>query len=192
MASKEQSKQALNEFTEIIRELLAGGNWEASLFLRTAHKKLQEILDEAVALSARLENDVPPDPQKLHQDKLDQGFVLVYVSIYQSDPLNLTKWETTLKSIREYSVTRPIYRVEDHAAEAIRSKLGSNEAYASVYIKPSDIIPAYAGKKIEDRWGHELLTIRGGCLLPSNIVEFVHLDRKYSFKNGKLLLKSDS
>lgn len=191
MASQDQYKDISKALAQLISDLLATGNWDASLFLRTAAQKLQKIQSDAEALAKRFEKKIVPEGELVHQNKLKQGYIIVYISVYQSDPYNLSKWETTLKSIREYSITRPIYRSQDHVAEAIRSKQGTNEGFVSIYIKENDIIPPYAGKTIQDRWGHELLTIREGCLLPENIIEFVHVGRRYSFKNGKLLLKSD-
>ncbi len=193
MAAQEQYKEITDQVAKLLKDLLATGNWEASLFLRTAYKKIYELYEEALSLSAQLGKNTTPEFEKVHQERLNQGLVLVYISIYQSDPLNLSKWETTLKSIREYSITRPVYGQQDHVEEAIRSKPGAiNEGFVTVYIKKEDIIPPYAGKKVEDRWGHELLTLRDGSLLPSNILEFVHQGKKYEFKNGKLSLKSTS
>lgn len=193
MASKEQLKQISEKLAALLRDLIETGNWEASLFLRTAYKRFKELHDEAVKLSKKFDRVSGPSADKLHRDKLKQGYILVYVSIYQSDPLNMIKWENTLKTIREYSITRPIYSSKAHVEEAIRSKQGSfNEGYVSVYIKKEDVIPPYAGKKVEDRWGHELLTLRDGSLLPINILEFVHNDRKYEFLNRKLVLKSSN
>jgi intracellular multiplication protein IcmQ len=174
------------QFVATLEDLLKVGDWEASLFLRVAQKKLQELRDEAIAISEDLAEAAKEKDE--HAGKERQGYIKVYISIYQSDSHNLVKWQNTLKGISEYSVSRPIYRNEEHIQEMIRSKRSPNEAYATVYIKESDIISPYTGKIIEDRWGHELLTIRGGTLLPANIVEFIHNDKKYTFKNGKLLV----
>jgi intracellular multiplication protein IcmQ len=192
MASNDQYKEINKKIIEILQNLLAAGDWNASLFLRAAHKKLQALADQAASLSEQFDQKAVTSPDQKHKDRMKQGYIKVYVSIYQSDPYNLTRWENTLKSIREYSINRPIYRSEEHIQEAIRSKQGSaNEAYVAVYIKESDIIRPYAGKMIEDRWGHELLTLRDTALLPGNIIEFDHQGKKYEFVNGKLLLKSD-
>lgn len=171
---------------EILTDLLQTGNWDASLFFRTAHKKLQDLLDEANTLAQEIQATALLETS---DEKL--GHLKVYVSIYQSDPHNLVKWQNTLRSIKEYSITRPVYRDESHIQEMIRAKQASpNEAYVTIYIKEGDLIPPYAGKKIQDKFGHELLTVRDGSLLPENIVEFVHLGKKYAFKEGKLVLKS--
>jgi Dot/Icm secretion system protein IcmQ len=191
MASDDQHKNINRKLIEVLKDLLGTGDWEASLFLRTAHKKLQDLLGEAVSLSTQLDEKSLPTPEEEYQSKLNQGYIKVYVSIYQSDPYNLVKWENTLKSIREYSITRPIYRNEEHIREVIRSKRGSmNEGYVAIYMKQSDILPPPAAKVTEDKWGHELITLRSACLLASNIVEFVYGEKRYGFKEGKLLLKS--
>lgn len=189
----DEYKRINAQIVEILHNLLETGNWEASLFLRTAHKRLQAFYDQALALEKQFEKEVSESHDQVHKMKMQQGYVKVYVSIYQSDPYNLIKWENTLKSIKEYSINRPIYRSEEYIEEMIRSKHGSpNEAYVVIYIPGTDIIPAYAGKLIADRWGHELLTLRDNSLRPENIAEFVHQGRRYIFSEGKLLLKSES
>lgn len=193
MAIRDQYKKINEQLIELLRDLLASGNWDASLFLRTAQTKLQSLLDQAVAISEQLDPNATKPVEKLHKSRGVEGYLQIYVSLYQSDAHNLVKWENTLKTIKEHSINRPIYRSEEHIQEMIRSKQGSpNEGYVIIYIKPSDIIQPYAGKLIEDRWGHELLTLRDNSLQPDNIVEFVHQGRRYEYLNGKLLLKSDS
>ncbi|MBA2654546.1 MAG: Dot/Icm secretion system protein IcmQ [Gammaproteobacteria bacterium] len=192
MASREHYKEITDKLIELLQDLLASGNWEASLFLRTAHKKYQDLLDQALALSQQIESNHIKYKDEEYQLKIKQGFISVYVSIYQSDPFNMMKWETTLKSIKEYSINRPIYRTQEHIEEMLRSKNSPNEGYVSILIQPSDIIRPYTGKIIEDRWGHELLTLRENSLVSHNILEFVHHGRRFLFKKGKLLLKSDS
>jgi intracellular multiplication protein IcmQ len=188
MASEDELKRINKILKSLLQELLQTGNWEASLFLRTTYKKLAALYEKADSLSKQLESD----QKLLNKDawKEEQGYIKVYVSLYQSDPYNLQKWQNTLKNIREYSVNRPIYLAEEHVQEMIRSKQASpNEGYVIIYIKKNDIIPAYAGKMVEDKWGHELLTLRDNSLSPNNIIEFVHQGRRYSFQEGELLLK---
>jgi Dot/Icm secretion system protein IcmQ len=191
--AQQDLKEINDQLLEILRHLMAIGNWNASLFLRTANKKLQDIYDEALILSEQFKVSDKPDQALVHRGRIEEGYVLVYVSIYQADSYNMAKWETTLKNIQDYSIARPIYSSEEHIQEAIRAKSGSaNEGYVIIYIKKSDIIPPYPGKLIEDRWGHELLTIRDQSLRVSNIVEFVHRGKHYELADEKLLLKSDA
>lgn len=189
---QEEFQKLNEELVEILRNLLKTGDWEASLFLRTAHKKLQGLYDQAVQLERQFEAKTVKSQEEEHKLKLKQGYSLIYVSLYQTDAYNLIKWENTLKNISEYSINRPIYRFEENIQAIIRSKQDSpNEAYVSIYIKSTDVIPPYAGKLIEDKLGHELLTVRENSLQPKSISEFVHQGKRYLFKNGKLLLKSD-
>lgn len=181
------------ELITIIDDLLNSGDWEASLFLRTAQKKLQALLEKAKSIDKQLHTNTSLSHEDEHKLRLNEGYVKIFISIYQSDPYNIIKWESTLKSIREYSINRPIYRNEEHIQEMIRSKQGSaNEGYVVLYIQSNDIIPPYTGKIAKDRWGHELLTVKDNSLQPENIVEFVHQARRYTFSNGKLSLISDN
>lgn len=188
----DEYKEINDKVIKILRELLDTGDWNASLFLRTAYSKLQTFHQQALNLQSQFESKPITTTEEQHKSKLKQGFVPVYVSLYQTDPYNIIKWENTLKGISEYSINRPIYRTEDHIEEMIRAKQASpNEGYVVIYIKQTDIIPAHTGKLIEDRWGHELLTLRDHSLQPENIAEFAHQGRRYSFQNGKLLLKTE-
>jgi Dot/Icm secretion system protein IcmQ len=190
MSSQDSYKQINQEFMTILRELLATGDWEATLFLRTTSKKLQELYNQAEALSHYYDSLSPS--KDYHKIRTEQGYTKVYVSLYQSDPYNLIKWQNTLKNIREYSINRPIYRQEEYVREMIRSKHESpNEGYVIIYIKNSDIIPPYAGKLVEDRWGHELLTLRDNSLSSENIIEFVHHGHRYYYHGGKVSLKPE-
>lgn len=185
MASDDQYKLINQKLVKILHDLLATGNWEASLFLRTAHKKLQHLQDTAIALSKKLDasgEDTNPQRQIA-------SMICIYVSLYQADPYNLKKWENTLRTIREHSINRPLYRDEEHVQAMLRVKASPNEGYVAIYIQPTDIIPPYAGKLIEDRLGHELLTLRDNSLTPDNIIEFVHLGKRYHFTNGNLVPK---
>lgn len=193
MASKTEYKKINEKLINILNDLLSTGDWQASLFLRTAQKKIESIYQQAVALSEEFDRENTRSASDEHAVRTRQGYIKIYVSLYQSDPHNLVKWENTLRSIKEYSINRPIYRFEEHIQEMIRAKHGSsNEGYVVIYVEPTDIIPAYAGKIIQDRFGHELLTLRDNSLQPKNIIEFVHQGRRYFYKESKLLLKSET
>lgn len=186
MASDEES---LRQLIKILKNLLTEGDWEASLLLKSAHKKIDTLYERAESLLNEFsQGPIAQTEEDIRKEK--QGYIRVFVSLYQSDYNNLNKWQMTLNSIAEYSVSRPIYRNEEDVQEIIRSKQTFNEAYAAVFIKESDIIPPYAGKNAVDKFGHELLTVRQGAIITENISEFVHLGRHYLFRNGRLLLKS--
>lgn len=189
MASDDPYKEIHNKLMEILQSLMETGDWSASLFLRAAQKKIQVLYEEASILSTQLEDKARSSRDQQQKIRIQQGYTNVYVSIYQSDPYNLARWENTLKSIKEYSINRPIYGSEAHIEEAIRSKGSINEGYVIIYVKEVDIIEPYPGKIIEDRWGHELLTLRDNSLKPANILEFVHQGQRYDFIDGKLLSK---
>lgn len=192
MTSNNQLKQINDKLISLMRDLMTTGNWEDSLFLRTAHKKLEELTSQAMALSKQLDSS-HLDPSQKHKNLPIEGYISVFVSLYQFDAYNLVKWGKTLKNIKDYSVNRPIYRIEEHVQEMLRSKQGSaREAYVSIYVKESDLIPPYTGKIAEDRFGHELLTLREGSLSSENIIKFVHLNKSYTFENESLILKNEN
>lgn len=181
-------REILVELINILKDLLSKGDWSASLFLKTAYKKIDNLCQRAEELLNLINHG--PKKEEEHINKESEGYLKVFVSVYQSDYNNLTKWQNTLLGITEYSVSRPIYRNEEYIEEIIRARQSFNEGYAIVFIRETDIIPPYAGKPLMDKFGHELLTVKQGAILPENIFEFVHLEKRYFFRNGRLLLKS--
>ncbi|GAG15177.1 unnamed protein product, partial [marine sediment metagenome] len=117
------------------------------------------------------------------------GYIKVYISLYQAQGSNLAIWQNMLKSLAQYSVTRPVYADEAHIRELVRSKPDPDkQAYAVVAIKEDDIM--HLTKPAVDQFGHELLTLKEGAVQLDNIIEFVHANQKhYLFRNNILILK---
>ncbi|MDQ2994953.1 MAG: type IVB secretion system protein IcmQ, partial [Pseudomonadota bacterium] len=153
-------------------------------------KKIKDMREEAAELANKIAEEATIKIPGAVKTNTTQALTeTVFISIYQHDPNNLTKWEKTLKTITEYSVTRPIYREEDHVQEMIRSRPDPNkEAYVAIGVKTVDIIKGLAGKAQADKAGHELVAIRDGCVLARNIKKFVHAGKVFEFTDGALKL----
>jgi intracellular multiplication protein IcmQ len=169
-------------------EALSKGDWEASLFFRTIGKRLKEmrqlIIDE---MPIETENSA----QKFFQASSERhaDLVKIYVSIYQTDWSNLDRWRSTVKALADYSVSRPVYRDEEHVKALLRAKPDKRrEAYVVTFVKPTDILPQSPGRVLTDRLGHELLTLKDNCIQLENIVEFVHEDKRYGIRYGDFVL----
>jgi len=187
----EPDLKAMQELVKALDKVLGVGDWQESLFLRGVEKKVRDLRTEAAELvnklSAELNAKQPGGGAAKSASTVASFMETVFISIYQHDPNDLRKWEKTLKSITEYSVTRPIYGVEDHVQEMIRARPDPNkEAYIAVDVKTADIIKGLAGKASADKSGHELLAIRDGGVLSRHIKKFVHAGKVYEFHNGAL------
>ena len=176
----------------ILSDLLKAGNWETSLFLKNAKKRICELRDEAQNLVEQNANVGPilTAAQQLAK-KLPPGTIKVYISIYQSDSSNLQSWLHTVKTLAIYNVTRPTYKSEQQIREMIGSKADiQRHAYAEVLISESDIIPI--DPLPVDSLGHELLILKEGSVHLQNIVGFVHANKKrYSVHNTGLVYEGD-
>ena len=183
MSTTQKNIDINRNLVAILDELLANGDWQASLFLQNASKRIRKVRDEAQALADELTQSLT-DSKSEAVALNSSGYEQVYISLYQADGRNLTRWLNMLKGLTDISLSRPIYRSEAAVQEMIRHKTNAEkEAYAVVLVKPEDI----EGVKTTTQLGAELLMIREGRIQPSRVIKFVHDDVCYCIRDGKLV-----
>jgi hypothetical protein len=190
MAEKEEQKK-LFELSEQLRDvldaILATGDWQSSLFLKTASTKLKALREKSdelfksgkVTAEAGASNDTG-------RKAAAPGYVQVFILLYQVDGANLQGWHRTIKTLTEYNVTRPVYREEEHAKEFIRSKTAGidRNGYAVVNVKDSSFTEA--GQQM-DQFNHQLFALKQGAVELQNVVEFIHSNkRRYAVRDNEL------
>ncbi len=177
------------DIIETVDRVLAAGDWDDSLFLRSTIKPLKQIREEAMAVRDELiARDIKEDD--IQEPELADDVIKLYVSLYQADGHDLKKWAAQLSSITSYMVGRPIYNKEQDIQSVMRQKLSqTSEAYAVIGIEAKKIITNEFSRGREDRWGHELVNVESGAVTPDNVVEFVHAGRRYHFRKQQLILK---
>ncbi len=189
-SSQRTEKEAL-ELTEAIittiDNIIAAGDWEDSLFLRSNIKPLRQLKEEVLQTRKTLleqQGMMEIQPYQVTEDE-----VKVYISLYQADGDNLPGWEAQLASIDCYMAGRPVYKSEADIKKAIRQKLlQTSEAYAVVVIKQSQLIENRFEAVKTDRYGHELVTLEAGIVDADKVIEFVHLGRLYHYRKNRLVL----
>jgi len=188
--SKEEYQQYFKEMLTIIDRILAAGDWEVSLFLRNTVKPLKKVKEEIVALQSQFENKL--EEEDIAPLSISEGKQLIYLLLYQADGNNLKKWEQLIRTLPRYVQGRPIYESEEHVKKSIRSKLDtSTEAYAVILIDKKNVLPITSGViSSSDRLEQPLVTLRENTVALENILEFVHLNKRYRFQRGKLVLRS--
>ena len=88
-------------------------------------------------------------------------------------------------------ISRPIYADEEDIKALIRTKENKiNEAYVSMYISQSDILPLPADKIPVDKLGKPLITLKDKSLSLDNINRFVHESGSYQYSQGRLVKNS--
>lgn len=185
------SGQVLNRrLVDILEQLLNSGDWDNSLFLRKAKERLQELHEEAKSLTQKTSFTTGQLAVTTKPQQLAPGIVRVYITLYHTEN-NLQNWLHTLKTLAIYNVTRPTYRSESHVKEIINSKAEiMRHGYAEVLINEKDIIPI--NPQPVDTLGHELLLLKEGSVHLSNIISFVHANKKrYILKDNNLVFDSD-
>ena len=185
---KEGDTETLRRFIEIVDEALAAGEWQGTHLLRSMEKKIKGLREEAEQLQLQLKEESMAKSIGAGGSS-SSNLETVYVSVYQQDFNDLRRWERTLKSITDYSVTRPVYKEEEHIKEMIRGRPDPNkEGYVAVMVKKEDIVKGFAGKPATDKSGYELLNIKEGGVRPGGIRRFVLGDRTYEFVDGSLVM----
>lgn len=186
MAEQKDQGEVNKELLDLLNKLLQTPEWETSQFLKTSSKPIIEMRDK---LRALVEQESAPALAALRRRIPTEGHIKVFVSLYQADGDNLSKWQQILRNISEYSVTRPIYAQESEVQALLRSKKDNKpEAYAVVYVAEADVQPSTPGSS--DQQGHELLTLRSGSLHANRIYEFVHRGNRYDWFEDALHLKT--
>ena len=192
MNEKDGDTETLKRFIEIVDEGLAAGEWQGTHLLRSMEKKIQALREEAVQLQNQLKEEEMAKSIGAAGGSISD-LQTVYVSVYQQDFNDLRKWERTLKSITDYSITRPVYKEEEHIKEMIRGRPDPNkEGYVAVMVKNEDIVKGFVGKPATDKSGYDLLNIKEGGVRPGGIRRFVLGGKSYEFVNGSLTLMASN
>lgn len=173
------------KLVQILDGLIEHGRWDSSLFLRNLLKRLQQV-------RATIAEKLPPP--MLQDSSLEgvvskEGYERVYIELYQSSCEDLTSWRRTIENLCEHFVSRPVYRLEEHVQELIRSKRSRTDAYVVVWVKRDDIMPSADGHPVVDRFGHEVVRLKEGSVKIENIIEFVHDKLVYIYKDEQLVVK---
>lgn len=181
-------KKASTELVTVLDNLLDSNDWESSLLLRTTKKHLGALREEAKQIADKLNDNVDAKLDQQVKTALKPDHIKIYISIYQAEGANLQAWQKMLKSLANYSITRPVYENEEHVREVIRAKPDmQRHAYVVVAIFQNSII--HLEKPSVNQFGHELLALKEGAVQLQNIIEFVHANAKrYVFRNNTLVL----
>lgn len=171
-------------------EVLEGGDWDSSLFLRNALKVLRPLREKALALQSQLKEIQPTaghDQRGVVHPRLSEEHVKLYITLYQVNGLDLKQWEVKLTSLAASVVGRPIYQTEEAAQQALRTKLSqTSEGYVVVAIDPTKIVAVGRWTR-HDRLGNSLVNVLPGSVTEHSILEFVHQGKRYSFKDRQLI-----
>ncbi|MDR1057022.1 MAG: type IVB secretion system protein IcmQ [Coxiellaceae bacterium] len=197
MAEREKLLNAAIEIgrklINILDDILVTGDWDSSLFLKTSAAKLRDLRNE-IAILCDIDKAKPTDvyqstvPNKDSRQNSPPGYFRVFILLYQVDGSNLQSWYRTIKTLSEYSVTRPAYKDENHAQEFIRAKtLGiERNGYVVVNVKDNDFYPT---EQHVDSFGHPLIALKEEAVKLDNVVEFVHANKKhYVIRDNALVL----
>ena len=185
--SEQQSQAILKALDDAIEH----GPWDKSNFLRVIGKNLQDIRDGFYSKTTPLNHHEAKiaaniaDRLKLHNDQQE-----IFIALYSSDGANLQSWERIIANLPKQMISRPIYAAEEDVKSFIKTKDNkNNDAYASFFINPADILILSTEKTHLDKLGKSLLTLKDNALSLDNFESFVHVSGEYQFEKGRLIKK---
>ena len=184
----ELSKQKIDAVLTALDELIEGGPWDASNFLKVMNKNLRDIrekfinqVDSSGQEKARITSDLA------NRAASRSGQQQIYIALYSTDGTNIQSWERILFNLPRQMISRPIYADEEHVKAMIKTKDNkNNEAYVSVFVNQSDLLPMQPDKIPIDKLGNAMLILKDKSLKLDNINVFVHQSGVYHYASGRL------
>lgn len=177
---------------KVIDQVMASGDWNASLYLRSAVKPLQNLKEQAQQMLQTLQKNENMVANKGPQEQE----MRIYISLYQSYGYDLGKWQALLRSLPSCVQGRPVYRSEAHVQKALRLKPDAvNEAYAVVLVKKVALMNSANFRRRQDQCGSDLLQLTPGAVQVDKIERFVHGHEQYRWcaeTQSLELMNSDS
>ena len=145
---------------KIIDDVLATGDWESSIFLKTSATKLRELQDQAEKLIPTEVQSGSDGGRHINSNVVPPGFYRSYILVYQVNGSNLDGWYQAIKALADFSVTRPAYKDEQHVQEFIRAKSTAvdRHGYIIVNIDNNDFYDATQGSV--DSFGHQVFCVK--------------------------------
>lgn len=186
--SKEDKLGLLHAVINAVDHVVAGGDWNSSLFLKNTIKPLIAIKAEAEAELNSLEEKAGQKSITIKPPAADE--IDVYISLFQSDGYNINKWAMQLRSLDRYTIGRPVYQGEAEIQKRIRlrSAASGNEAYVIVTIKKADIQASDPlAAPLKDQFEHPLILLKETAVRNGRIIGFVHQGTRYHFVDGQLI-----
>ena len=184
--SKEDKTGLLQAVIAAVDHVCEAGDWESSLFLRNTMKPLLQIKSEAELELAKLTKKA--EAQSVEETPLSEHEVQVYVSLFQSDGYNVSKWAMQLRSLDRYVIGRPVYEKEEAVLARLRARdqAAVNEGYVTVVVKKTDILPTHK-EAPTDQFGQPLVILKEKALKFGRISAFMHQEVRYHFVEGQLI-----
>ena len=184
---KEQlTKQQAKEILDSLDNAIEKGPWDESNFLKVIGKNLKEIRDDFASHLGEEEQ------QKIASNLADRvalrsGQQEVFIALYSTDGSKLHSWERILANLPRQMISRPVYNEEKDVKEMLRTKENKvNEAYVSIYVNQTEVLPVPSEKIPVDKLGKALLTLKNNAIKLNNINRFVHHSGAYKYANGRL------
>lgn len=181
--SREQVKKILDELNEAVDQ----GPWNNSKFLTAIGNKLENIRNE-FAEYVTITDEIHEQKESAGRRQVQEGQQEIYISLYSSQGSRIQSWVPIISNLPRQIISRPVYANEQEVKEATRAKANKmNEAYVSIIINKTDILPTKPEKTPKDKLGNSLLTLKDRAIHTENINRFEHITGRYDYTGGRLI-----
>ncbi|OGT45596.1 MAG: hypothetical protein A3E83_04065 [Gammaproteobacteria bacterium RIFCSPHIGHO2_12_FULL_41_20] len=180
---------------EIIRNLV-----EQDKKLREQYQmgdKFRFIHDRLHALLKKLQEELTmvETAKKLALQKIDEGDILVYVHIYNTQGSTFSTWQKMLlpSLFYEYSINRPIYSKKEYIEALLHAKNPRiQHAYLTIAVNPDAVFQSDENTAPKDAIGNPLIKVKEGSLRLEKLATFTHEGQNYSINDkGELIKKTN-
>ena len=190
-ASIEERSQFNEKVIQMLEHVLdaAKPQEKESLFIRNLVKPFHKYHQEAITLREELASE--RSSQGYTRRLLSDNEALVFVSLYQLDGYDLSRWQNQIQDLLRFNVARPVYSDEKAINKVIRAKTSrTSEGYLVVAIDKSGIIPSDDVEVSDIEQGPEasLIRLSETAIKRGELLEFIHLSRHYRVEDKKLIL----
>lgn len=170
---------------EALHRLANSPNFSHSTFLKIVQQQIQKISNE---FDETIEQTYLSEDYLEQEAAIDPNKQAVFISVYCSDGSKIDAWQRVIFNLPKQYISRPIYLREQDAQKAVKAKSQFlNEGYVAVLVDKKNIFSSESDFfNLQDKFGHELLTLKDRSVELSNIVFFWHNSKQYTFKNGNL------
>lgn len=181
-------KQLVNKRESIISKIdktINSSIWHSHPLLSLYQENLTKLKERVSNIS---DKDTSGIPSKKQSQDAQENKIKIFVSLYNTDGLNLNKWMAVIDNAIQSAASRSIYQNKADIEKMISNRESiDNEGYLTINISENDIINIAAESMKKDGLGINLMDVKENALSIKNIVYFTHRDSNYIIKEDKLI-----
>lgn len=160
--------------------------WDSGPVMRMYRRRLSSVRSSVSQMLSRLKSDCRQVEVKDKFIADREGFQKVYISLHQSDGLDMVRWEVAIKILPSSLVGKRVFEDEASVREYISERgKSSQDGYVVAWVSADSLS---AAKQLSKSSDHELV-LMDGAISHKDVVFFVHANHAtYNVIAGRLFV----